>query len=115
MEEAQADLQESGPFVAEKLMLYSQVIAMNAQLADAFSVAPGGNFASMIVAIVKNKQLVRLPPIIAHLRPTLSINRIQHSCAIKASTEEMPWYLSVSLVEIPIWLKIVCRAKLKSV
>jgi hypothetical protein len=96
-------------------MLYSQVIAMNAQLADAFSVAPGGNFASMIVAIVKNKQLVRLPPIIAHLRPTLSMNKIQHSCAIKASTEEMPWYLSVSLVEIPIWLKIVCRAKLKSV
>lgn len=90
MEEAQADLQESGPFVAEKLMLYSQVVAMNAQLAEAFSVAPGGNFASMIVAIVKNRQLVRLPPIIAHLRPTLSMNKIQHSCATNANTEEIP-------------------------
>ena len=80
---------------------------MNAQLADVLFVAPGGNTASMIVAIVKNKQLARLPPIIAHLRPTLSMNRIQHSCATKASTEEMPWYFSVSLVEIPICAKIV--------
>ena len=101
------DLQESGPFVAEKLILYSQVIAMNAQLADAFSVAPGGNLASMIVAIVKNKQLVRLPPIIAHLRPTLSMNKMQHSCASNASTEEIPWYLSVSLVLMPMFEKMV--------
>lgn len=83
---------------------------MNAQLADAFSVAPGGNLASMIVAIVKNKQLVRLPPIIAHLRPTLSMNRIQHICATKASTEEIPWYFSVSLVSIPMFEKMVCGA-----
>jgi hypothetical protein len=68
----------------------------------------------MIVAIVKNKQLVRLPPIIAHLRPTLSMNKMQHNCATKASTEDIPWYLSVSLVEIPIWLKIVCKAKRSS-
>lgn len=104
-------LQESGPFVAEKLILYNQVIAINAQLADAFSVAPGGNLASMIVAIVKNKQLVRLPPIIAHLRPTLSMNRIQHICATKASTEEIPWYFSVSLVSIPMFEKMVCGAE----
>ena len=80
---------------------------MNAQLADAFSVAPGGNLASIIVAIVKNKQLVRLPPIIAHLRPTLSMNKIQHSCAINANTEEMPWYFSVSLVLMPMLEKMV--------
>lgn len=107
LEEVRVNLQESGPFVAEKLILYSQVIAMNAQLADAFSVAPGGNLASMIVAIVKNKQLVRLPPIIAHLRPTLSMNRMQHNCAIKANTDEIPWYFSVSLVAMPMFEKIV--------
>ena len=88
---------------------------MNAQLAEAFSVAPGGKTASMIVAIVKNRQLARFPPIIAHLRPTLSMHTIQTICATSAKTDDMPWYLSVSLVEIPIWLKIVCRAKLKSV
>ena len=61
----------------------------------------------MIVAIVKNRQLVRLPPIIAHLRPTLSMNKIQHNCAINASTEEMPWYFSVSLVLMPMLEKMV--------
>ena len=88
-------------------MLYIQVMAMKAQLADALFVDPGGNFASMMVAIVKNKQLVKLPPIIAHLRPTLSMNRMQHICAINASTEEIPWYLSESLVLMPICAKMV--------
>jgi len=83
------------------------VTAINAQLADAFSVAPGGNKASMIVAIVKNRQLARLPPIIAHLRPTLSIHAIQAICATSARTDEIPWYLSVLLVDIPMVSKIV--------
>jgi len=35
-------LHESGPFVAEKLMLYSQVTMMKAQAADALEDTPGG-------------------------------------------------------------------------
>jgi hypothetical protein len=74
---------------------------MKPQLADAFEVEPGGKTASMIVAIVKNRQLARLPPIIAHLRPTLSMHTMQTICATSASTDEIPWYLRVSLVLIP--------------
>ena len=80
---------------------------MNAQLADALLVEPGGKTASMIVAMTKNRQLARLPPIMAHLRPTLSIHTIQTICATSAKTDDMPWYLSVSLVDIPMVLKMV--------
>lgn len=87
-------------------MLYSHVTMMKPQDADALLVEPGGKTASMIVAMVKNRQLKRLPPIMAHLRPTLSMNRMQIICAMRAKTEEMPWYLSVLLVSMPICSKI---------
>jgi hypothetical protein len=74
---------------------------MKPQLADAFEVEPGGKTASMIVAIVKNRQLAKFPPIIAHLRPTLSMHTMQTICATSAKTDDIPWYLSVSLVFIP--------------
>jgi hypothetical protein len=63
--------------VAEKLMLYNQVTAMKAQDAEALLVAPGGNTASIMVAMVKKRQLARLPPIIAQRRPTLSMDAMQ--------------------------------------
>jgi len=67
------DVYERGPLVAEKLMLYNQVTAMKSQEAEALLVVPGGNTASIIVAIVKKRQLARLSPIMAQRRPTLSM------------------------------------------
>ena len=80
---------------------------MNAQLAEAFSVAPGGKTASMIVAIVKNRQLARFPPIIAHLRPTFSMHTIQTICSTISKTDDIPCYLIVSLVLMPMFPYIV--------
>lgn len=86
-------------------MLYSQVTAMNAQEALVLLVAPGGNMASMIVAMIKKRQLNKLPPIIAQRRPTLSIHAIHAIWASNARTDEIPWYWNVCSFPIPICSK----------
>ena len=58
--------------------------------------------ARRIVAIMNVKQLTKLPTIRVHLRPTRSMKAMQRASAIKAKTELMAWYLSVSFVEMPI-------------
>lgn len=78
---------------------------MKPQEAEALLVEPGGKTASMMVAMTKKRQLVRLPPIMAQRRPTLSMTAMQSICASSASTDEMPWYFRVSFVPIPICAK----------
>lgn len=63
---------------------------MNAQEALVLLVAPGGNVASIIVAMMKKRQLNKLPPIIAQRRPILSIHAIHAIWASNARTDEIP-------------------------
>lgn len=108
-------MKERGPQVAEKEMLYSQVLfgcglarkttarsglmsrgrvikrpifsssstyqTMKPQPAE-LEVVP--NNAMRIVAIMKKSALKRFPPISAHLRPTLSMNKTQDAWASRA-------------------------------
>jgi hypothetical protein len=83
-------IHDSGPLVAEKQKLYIHVMTMKPQDAPVLSAMPGGNLASRMVAMIKVTQFPRLPPIIAHLRPVRSMNRMQQNCATSAMMEDMP-------------------------
>ena len=75
---------------------------MKAQDAEALEFVAGGKTASMMVAMVKKRQLARLPPIMAQRRPILSMEAMQTICAMRARTEEIPWYWKVRDLEMPI-------------
>lgn len=62
-------IQESGPFVAEKEKLNSQVKTINPQLAALLFDSPGGKVARRMVAMMNVRQFIRFPPIIAQRRP----------------------------------------------
>lgn len=52
--------------------------------------------AMRMVAIMKKRALKRLPPISAHLLPTLSMNSTHDAWASRARMPLIAWYLSVS-------------------
>jgi hypothetical protein len=83
-------IHDSGPQVAEKEKLYSQVMMMKPQWAPELLVV-GGNLASRIVAMMKVTQLPRLPPIKVQRRPKRSMKRMQRNWATRAMMELMAW------------------------
>ncbi len=83
-------IHDSGPHVAEKLKLKTQVEMMNAHCGPMPPLGePGGNFASRIVPQMKVTMLPRLPIIKGQRRPVWSMNRIQRNWATSAITELM--------------------------
>lgn len=54
-----------------------------------------------MVAIMNIRLFTRLPPMSAHLLPTLSMNRTHDACASRARMLLMAWYLSVFCPSMP--------------
>lgn len=94
-------IQDSGPQVAEKEKLYSQVMMMKPQWAPVL-VLDGGNCASSTVATMNVTMLPRLPLIRVQRRPKRSMYIMHRNCATNAMTELIAWYFNVSSLEIPI-------------
>lgn len=85
-------IQDSGPQVAEKLKLYTQVDRMNPHCAPFPPPGePGGYLARRIVPQMKVTMLPRFPIISGQRRPKRSIRRMQRNWAINAITELMAW------------------------
>ena len=83
-------IHESGPQVAEKEKLYSQVMMMKPQWAPVLLVE-GGNLARRIVAMMNVTMLPRFPVINVQRRPKRSMNIMQRNWAIKAMIELIAW------------------------
>ncbi len=73
-------IQDSGPHVAEKLKLKTQVEMMNAHCGPVPPFGePGGNLASRIVPQMNVTMLPKLPKIRGQRRPVWSMNKIQRN------------------------------------